>query len=89
MLHGALFGDVDLVTAEHGVDPLGQIAGLGQFAQQAKRVGVDALLGVVEVQADRFHGQRLAAFGVGGKELAQMLLTDLRKVFLQRLPLRP
>ena len=34
--HGAVLGDVDLLAAEHGVDPLAQAALLGQLHEQPR-----------------------------------------------------
>ena len=44
MQDGALFGDVDLFAAEHGVDARAQAAFVGQLQQQAQRLIGDAVL---------------------------------------------
>src|SRR5690606_25579148 len=88
MQYGATLGGVDLLAAEHRFDLLWQIAGVGKITQAMHRVGGDALLRVVQIQSDRFGGQRLAAGRIGREELAQMGCSDLRKMLLERLPLR-
>ena len=68
----AVLGDVDLLAAEHGVDPRAQAGFLGQLQQQLERLVGDAVLRVVEVDAGRLGRQPLAARGIVGEELAQM-----------------
>ena len=86
--HGAVFGDVDLVAAEHGVDARAQAGFLGQLHEQPERLVGDAVLRVVEIDArpPRRSGARRA--GIVGEELAQMQLPDLLVVGL-RAPSRP
>ncbi len=81
--HGAAFGDVDLVAAEHGVD-LGAEAGLlGELDEQLEGLVGDAVLRVIEVEALGLEGEALAAGGVVGEELAQGQLLHLRVVRFQ------
>ena len=49
--HGAILGDVDLLAAEHRVDPVAQARLLGQLQQEVERLVGDAVLGVVEEEA--------------------------------------
>ena len=71
--HGAVLGDVDLLAAEHGVDPRAQARLLGQLRRSSReRLVGDAVLRVVEVEAGRLGGQALAALGIVGEELAQV-----------------
>ena len=50
---GAIFGDVDLLAAKHGVDPRSQARFLGQLNEQLQRLVRDAVLGVVQEEARR------------------------------------
>ncbi len=46
--HGAVLGDVDLLAAEHGVDPRAQAGFLRQLQEQLEGFVGDAILRVVE-----------------------------------------
>ncbi len=83
---GPVFGDVDLLAAEHGVDPLAQTGFLGQLHEQLKRFVGDTVLGVIQVEPHRLGGQPLAAPGVVRKERAKMHLADLLVMSCQGLP---
>ena len=72
MQDGAVLGDVDLLAAEHRVDPPAQAGLLGELDEQPQRLVGDAVLRVVEVEPDRLDGHALAASGVVGEQLAQM-----------------
>ena len=83
--HGALLGDVDLVSAEHRVDALAQSAVLRQRHQQAQRLIGDAVLGVVQIQSRRFRAHALAAPRIFREEIAKMPFLNLLVVRFQRL----
>ncbi len=83
---GALLGDVDLVAPKHGVDARPQTGFLGQLEKQFESVVSDAVLGVVEVDADSLGLQALAALGVVGEKLAEVQFLDFSIVVLQRPP---
>ena len=53
------------------------------------RLRVDALLGVVEVEACRLEREAFAPPGVGGEQFAQVAAAHRRRVALQGLPFRP
>jgi hypothetical protein len=46
--HGAAFGYVDPIAAEHGVATAGQIGGLGQFDQRGAIILVHLGLGIIK-----------------------------------------
>ena len=77
MQYGALLGDVDGVSAEHGVDAIAQAAIFDERDQQAQGLGGDAVLGVVEVQARRFGAHACAARRIFVEEVSKMPLLDL------------
>ena len=79
-------GGVDLLAAEHRVDPLRQAGSLGQLQQEAQRFVGDAVLGVVEVEADGFGGQALAPLGIVGEEGAEGHVFHRGVVLGERLP---
>ena len=89
MEHGAVLGDVDVVAAEHGIDPLAQPAGLGQGHEEAHRLVGDAVLGVVEVQPGPVGDEPLAPVRVVGEEVPQVPILQLLVVRTQRRPLGP
>ena len=68
----AILGDVDLVAAEHGVDPPTQIRFIRELAQQPHRLVGDAMLRVVEIDAGGFGRQPLAAAGIVLEQLTQV-----------------
>src|SRR4051794_40526866 len=88
MEHGAVLGDVEVLTAEHRVDPFAQPGGLRQRDEQADGLRGDPVLRVVEVEVAELHGQRGAAGGVVGEQIAKLELADLLVVLAQCLPLR-
>jgi hypothetical protein len=45
--HGAFFGNVDLITAEHGVDSSAQVALLGELLEQFQSSFSDSVLGII------------------------------------------
>ena len=84
--HRAVFGDVDLVAAEHGIDLLAQTRLFGELDQQLQRLVGHPVLRVVEKDAAGLGGQALAPAGVGGEQIAQGGRADLLEVSLKRLP---
>jgi len=86
--HGPPLSDVDLLALEHGVDALSQAALLGQLQQEPHGFVGDAVLGVVEVHADRLGRQALAALRVVGEELTEVQAADLLVVGCEGLPCR-
>ena len=68
---GAVLRDVDLLAAEHGVDPRAQAGFLGQLQEQLERLVGDAVLRVVEVDARRLGRHALAALGIVREELRE------------------
>jgi hypothetical protein len=83
---GPPLGDVDLLAAEHGVDPVAQARLLGQPAQQRERLVGDAVLRVVEEEAGGLGREALAPRRVLGEEPAEMQVADVLVVRLERLP---
>ncbi len=74
--HGAVLRDVDPVAAEHGVDPRPQPGLLRQLEEQPERLVGDAVLRVVEIDADGLGAEPLAALRIRGEEIAQMQLAN-------------
>jgi len=66
--HCPLLGDVDLLPAEHGVDPPAQPALLGQLHQQTNGFVGDEVLGVVQIETGAFRCQALTAPPIGGEK---------------------
>ena len=59
--HGSFLRDVDLLPAEHGVDPAAQAAVLRQADEQRHRLIADPVLRVVEIDARGLRRQSFAA----------------------------
>ncbi len=83
---GPLFRDVDLLAAEHGVDALPQAGLLRQLQKEPERLVGDAVLGIVEADADGLDGHALAALRIIREELPQMQLADFSIMRLEGLP---
>src|SRR5579883_1550369 len=87
--HGALLGRVDLVAAEHGLDPLAQAGRRGERAQQPQGLVHDPVLGVVEAEARGLGDHALAAPGIRREEVAEVPGRDQRVVGGERVPSLP
>ena len=72
MQNGALFGDVDLVAREHGVDVLAQAGLLRKLKQQPHRLAGDAVLRVIEVETQGLQREAFATLGILGEELPKV-----------------
>jgi hypothetical protein len=83
---GPVLRDVDLLAAEHGVDPGAQAAFLRQLQKEFERFLGNAILGVIEVDANRLGGHALAAFGIIREKLPEMQFPDLPMVGFKGLP---
>ena len=83
---GAVFGDVDLVAAEHGFDVRLEAALFGQLQQQLQGLIGDAVLGVVEVDALGLGGEARAAIGVGGEKVVKVLAANGLEMRFERFP---
>ena len=86
--HGAVLGDVDLVTAEHRVDSGPQIALLSQLNEQPQCFVCNAVLRVVQKKTVCLRRQPFAALRIVGEELSQMPLVHLLKMRCKGLPRR-
>ena len=64
---GAIFRDVDLLAAEHGVDPLAQAGFLGQLQQKLEGFVGDAVLRVIEVEPTASAVMRSPRMGSSAK----------------------
>jgi hypothetical protein len=86
---GTLLGDVDLLAMEQAVDVRPQIGLLGELQEELERLVGDAVLRVVQEDADGLGGQALAAPRIVGEELPEMQTTDRPGVGFEGLPCRP
>src|SRR5512142_1011418 len=57
MQNRPLFGDVDLVAREHGVDVLAQAGLLRELQEQSSRLAGDSILRVVEIETHDLQGE--------------------------------
>src|SRR5262249_27490611 len=83
---GAPLRDVDLLAAEHRVDPRSEAGLVRQPQQQPQRLVGDAVLRVVEMEVDGVDRETLAALRIVREEPAQMPVPDLPMVRRERLP---
>src|ERR1700693_4853089 len=86
MQNGPLLREVDFVSPKHGVDPLSQLALLGQPNQQLYGFIRNAILRVIEKKANRLNGQAFAALWIVRKELSQVCFSNLFVVRSEILP---
>ena len=87
MQHRAIFGDIDLLAAEHRGSLLAQTTRLGQLHQQAQGWSVTTIFRIIEVQLTPSDGQSLAAPRVVGEQVrAQVNIFDLVEMLSKRPP---
>ena len=83
---GAVLRDVDLLAAEHRVDPLAQARLLGELQEESERLVGDAVLGVVAEESGRLQREALAAARIVRKQLPKVDVPDFSVVFGEGLP---
>jgi hypothetical protein len=86
--HGSPLGDVDPLTAEHGIDARAQAGFLREPDEQTQRLVGDAVLRVVQVDARREGRQPVPARRVVGEQLPQVEPLHLPMMGLQGGPRR-
>ena len=84
--NGAVFRDVDLVAAEHGIDPLAQAALSGQADEQFERLVRDAILRVIKEDPASLGRQIVPAPGISDKKFAQVEPGYFRMMRLKGFP---
>ena len=86
MQYGAMFRDVDLLTAKHRIDPGAQSGVLGKLDEQLDRLVVDAMFRVIEVDARHLRGHALATLWIIREQAAQVQVAHDLIMSLQSLP---
>src|SRR6266567_6355317 len=86
MEHCAIFGTIDLLALEHGIDSLPQAGLLRQLQEELYGVGGDAVLRVIEINSRCFRCQALPALWIACEELAQMRRARFQIMGLKALP---
>ena len=81
-----MLGDVDRLAREHRVGALAQAGVVGELDQQPDRLVGHPVLGVVEEQSLGLGDHPLAAIGIGGEQVLEMLLADLGVMGDQGIP---
>jgi hypothetical protein len=66
-----VFGAVDRVAPEHGVDPLPQARFLCKLEKEFERSAGNTVLGIVEIYAGSLCSQAFSTLGVGVKQLPE------------------
>ena len=84
--HGAVFREIDLLTAEHGIDPLAQAGFLRELQEEREGFVGEAILRVIQVEARRLRRHAFAALGIIREELAEMQFADFLMVSGEGLP---
>jgi hypothetical protein len=67
---GPILRNVNLFHPKHGVNPPSQARFFGKFKQEPNGFISNAILGVVQEEADRFGRHPLAAAGIVEKKIA-------------------
>src|SRR5690606_31456928 len=88
MQGGTVLHPIDSVATKHRLDALWQLAGSCEFKEQEQGFIVDALLGVIQIQANRLDAETLTPRRVGGEQLTQMPWAHASGMGQQGLPLR-
>ena len=81
---GPVLRDVDLLAAEHGVDPRSQAGFLRQLQEELEGLVGDAILRVIEEDAHGLGRHPLAALGIIREELPQVQFPDCLMVGASR-----
>ncbi len=82
----AVLGEVDLFTAEHGINSRAKSAFCGQLQQQLQSGLGNAVFGVVKEQARCFGSEPFATFAVFGEKVSQLKGFDLFGMIDQQFP---
>src|SRR5262249_36674385 len=86
MQDSPVFRDIDLLTPEHGVDPVAWAGFVGQLQEPFEWFGGDAVLGVIQVKAHGLRRHALGTLGVVRKEFSEMQIADILMMGLKGLP---
>jgi hypothetical protein len=86
MQDGPLLRDVDLLAAEHGIDPGAKPGFFCQLKKKLEGLVGDAILRVIHGYAHGFSRHALAALRIFPKEISQMKISDFLIVALKGLP---
>ena len=70
--HGAVLGDVDLVTTEHGVNLAAQTGGIGEIDQASDCLAGDQVFRIIQEKPSGFELELLSAGRIGSEKLAEM-----------------
>jgi hypothetical protein len=72
MENGAVLGDVDLVTTEHGVNLAAQIGGVREIDQASDCLTGDQVFRIIQEKPGGFELELLSAGRIGGEKLAKV-----------------
>ena len=72
MQNGAVLGDVDLVTTEHGVDLAAQTSGVREIDQASDCLAGDQVLRIIQEKPGGFELELLSTGRIGSEKLAEM-----------------
>ena len=86
MQHGSFFRDIDLLAPEHGIDSRLQTGFFGQLNQKLESFVRDSIFRIIQIDAQGFYCQTLAALGIIRKEIAEMCLLDALIVIFESFP---
>jgi len=82
----SLFRDIDLLAPEHGIDSRLQTGFFGQLNQKLESFVRDSIFRIIQIDAQGFYCQTLAALGIIRKEIAEMCLLDALIVIFESFP---
>ena len=86
MQNRPLFRDIDLLAAEHCVDSRLQAGLFGKLNQKLESFIRDYVLRIVQINAQSFQCQTLAALGIICKEVPEMCFPDILRVIFEAFP---
>jgi hypothetical protein len=70
--HGAVLGDVDLITTKHGVNLAAQIGGVREIDEASDCLAGDQVFRIIQEKPSGFELELLSAGRIGGKKLAEV-----------------
>src|SRR5262249_17219869 len=86
MQHSAIFGDIDLLAAEHLLHAGSEGRLLGEFDQEIHGLICDPILGVIQEDSAGISRKSPAPLRVAREKSAEMLFLNLLVVSLKSLP---
>jgi hypothetical protein len=84
--HGAVLGEIDLVAAEHGRDPIGESRLPSEFQEEIQGGLGDSVLRIIKEKITEAQGKAFEAVPVGREQIPHVNIGDVPLVLGERPP---